>query len=54
MNETERAIGVGRISVTEWGKESIRAGGTEGAIVTPYSDPLFPAYSSKVPIKRTG
>ena len=53
MNETEQAIGAGGVRVAKWAKESIRAGGTEGAIVTPYSGPLFPAYSSKVSIKRT-
>ena len=54
IHETEQAIGAGGVGVAKWAKESIRAGGTEGAIVTPYSGPLFPAYSSKVPIKRTG
>ena len=54
IHETEQAIGASGIGVAKWAKESIRAGGTEGAIVTPYSGPLFPAYSSKVPIKRTG
>ena len=54
IHETEQAIGAGGVGVAKWAMESIRAGGTEGAIVTPYSGPLFPAYSSKVPIKRTG
>ena len=54
IHETEQTIGAGGISDTEWGKESIRAHGTEGAIGAPYSGPLFPAYSSKVSIKRTG
>ena len=53
MNETERAIEAGRISVGKWAKEVIGTGGTKGGIVTPYSGPLFPAYSSKVSIKRT-
>ena len=53
MNETEQAIGAGRVGVAEWAKEVIGPGGTEGAIVAPYSGPLFPAYSSKVSIKRT-
>ena len=52
IHETKQTIGAGRISVTDWGKESIS--GTEGAIGAPYSGPLFPAYSSKVLIKRTG
>ena len=53
MNETEQAIGAGRVGVAEWAKEVIGPGGTEGAIATPYSGPLFPAYSSNVSIKRT-
>ena len=54
IHETKQTIGAGGISFTEWGKESIRAGGTEGAIGALYSGPLFPAYSSKVPLKRSG
>ena len=54
IHETEQAIGAGGVGVAKWAKEVIGADGTEGAFVAPYSGPLFPAYSSKVSIKRTG